>query len=368
MAPSSIGSNTLKRVLAFLKQWTLLLAIVIGALGHSLFARFTPLAPWLLMGMLLLTFSNMSPKDLRFHPLHLVMLVVQLAGSVIVYWLIESWNPVIAQCASLCLLAPTGTAAATITGMLCGSVGFIAAYIFISSFSIVFAAPLIIPMIAPNDVDIPFWASAFSVFSHVAPIMLTPLAIAWGMQRFAPKLNAKVIRFSFFSYYLWAIMILILIGSTFEMLLAPGEKEYGMEIAVAVTGIFICAIQFAAGKSLGGLYHRRISTGQALAQKNLFLSTWLAFQYLDPLVVVCLAAYSVFQNIFNAFQISLRERSNARILQRLHAYHERKHAEMRGEIRAELFDRLPARVAKELDGQCAPSSESSLDTKTKKSN
>ena len=342
------GPDLMKRIFAFLKQWTLLIAIVIGAIGHSFFARFAPLAPWLLMGMLLLTFSNMSPRDLRFHPLHLVLPLIQLAGSVIFYLLLAPWNPLIAQCACLCLLTPTATAAATITGMLGGSVAFIAAYIFIGNFAIVFAAPLIIPLIAPGHVSIPFLSSAFSVFSHVAPIMLTPLFLAWAMQRFTPKFNARVIRLSFLSYYLWAAMLLTLIGSTVDMLVHSERMDYGLEIAVAITGVIICLLQFAVGKRLGSLYHRRISTGQSLAQKNIFLSMWLTFQYLDPMVAVCLAAYSVFQNIFKSAQIALKARSDERVRRWLHAYHEYKHADMKDEARTALFAALPSRVVKEL--------------------
>ena len=64
----------MKKLLRALKQWTLLIAIVVGAVGHSFFSQFTWLAPWLLASMLLLTFCNISPRDLRFHPLHLILM------------------------------------------------------------------------------------------------------------------------------------------------------------------------------------------------------------------------------------------------------------------------------------------------------
>ena len=37
----------MKKLLRALKQWTLLIAIVVGAVGHSFFSQFTWLAPWL---------------------------------------------------------------------------------------------------------------------------------------------------------------------------------------------------------------------------------------------------------------------------------------------------------------------------------
>ena len=120
-------------------------------------------------------------------------------------------------------------------------------------------------------------------------------------------------------------MILILMGSAFDMLLSPGHKDPGAEAMVAVAGALVCMLQFLVGKVLGSMYHRRISAGQALAQKNLMLAMWLAFQYFDPMVVVGLAAYSVTQNVFNATQLWLKGRMDERVQERLHEYHEKKH-------------------------------------------
>ena len=50
----------MKKLLRALKQWTLLIAIVVGAVGHSFFSQFTWLAPWLLA-------SKMCIRD-RFVP------------------------------------------------------------------------------------------------------------------------------------------------------------------------------------------------------------------------------------------------------------------------------------------------------------
>ncbi len=316
----------MKAILSFFRQWTLIIAIVSGAVGHSFFSRFAPASIWLLIAMLFLTFTGMSPREVRFHPLHAILLFIQMAGSLLLYLLIAPWSPVLAQCASLCMLTPTGTAAATITGMLGGNIGFLVAYTFLGNFAITIAAPLIIPMIAPGHVDMPFVSSMWAVFMQVAPVMLIPLGLAWGIRYVSPRLCNSIQKWSFLSYYLWALMIMTLIGSTFDMLLAPGEKDYKLEILIALMGVGICAIQFAAGKFIGSAYHRRIAAGQALAQKNLLLAMWLAFQYLDPLVMVCLAAYSIFQNVFNSIQIWFKARRDAHIRELLHASHEARHS------------------------------------------
>ena len=144
----------MKKLLRALKQWTLLIAITVGAVGHSFFSQFTWLAPWLLASMLLLTFCNISPRDLRFHPLHLILMGLQVAMSLGLYALTLPWHPAIAQGVCMAALTPTATAAAIITGMLGGSVAFLAAYAFLSNLAIVVLAPLILPIIAtggPTD-------------------------------------------------------------------------------------------------------------------------------------------------------------------------------------------------------------------------
>ena len=315
----------MKRILVFLKQWALVVAIITGALGHSVFSGFSFLSPFLLTAMLLFTFCSMSLGTVRIHRLHIMLLGLQTAGSLLSYLILVRWNALVAQTVGLIILVSTATAAATITGMLGGSVGFLATYVFIGTFSSIVAAPLLVPVMAPGHVDMPFFSSMLSVFLKVGPILLIPFFCALLLQKYAPRVSESIARRNIVSYYLWVAMILILMGSAFDMLLSPGRKDPGAEAMVAVAGALVCMLQFLVGKVLGSMYHRRISAGQALAQKNLMLAMWLAFQYFDPMVVVGLAAYSVTQNVFNATQLWLKGRMDERVQERLHEYHEKKH-------------------------------------------
>ena len=62
--------------------------------------------------MLLLTFCNISPRDLRFHPLHLILMSLQIVMSLGLYALTLPWHPAIAQGVCMAALTPTATAAA----------------------------------------------------------------------------------------------------------------------------------------------------------------------------------------------------------------------------------------------------------------
>ncbi|MBP3730379.1 MAG: symporter [Mailhella sp.] len=306
---------------AFIKQWTLPIAIAAGITGHSFFSRFAPLSIWLLMIMLFLTFSSLKPRDLGVHRLHFMLLAVQIGGSLISWFILAPLNPVLAQSVSLCFLIPTATAAPTITGMLGGNVGFLTAYLFLGNFAVILAAPLIIPLISQHHEGLPFFEFMARVFYKVTPTLLLPLLLAWGLRLLAPSVSAAIVKKSHVSYYLWAAMILILISSTFDTLFSPGQKSIALELSVSASGIGVCIVLFVIGRGAGRKYRRHIAAGQALAQKNLLFGMWLVFQYLDPAVLISLTAYSIFQNLFNTWQIWRMEKGYAFMRRRLRERH-----------------------------------------------
>ena len=52
-------------MLKFLKNWTLPIAMLVGAIGYPLFISLSFLTPILFFTMLLLTFCKVSPRDLK---------------------------------------------------------------------------------------------------------------------------------------------------------------------------------------------------------------------------------------------------------------------------------------------------------------
>ncbi|MBQ3893101.1 MAG: symporter [Mailhella sp.] len=298
----------MQRAASLLKQWTLPLAILAGMAGHSLFSRLAPLSVWLLMAMLFLTFSGLKPRELGFRRLHIFLIAIQLGGSLASWFALAPVSPLLAQSVSLCFFIPTATAAPTITGMLGGNVGFLTSYLFLGNLAVVLTAPLVVPLLAQESAGMPFFPFMLRVFFKVTPTLLLPLLLAWGLRWISPSLNAAVVKKSWISYYLWAAMILILISSTFHTLFSPGEKQLAMETGIAASSIAVSVTLFAIGKAAGKKYRLPIAAGQSLGQKNLLFGMWLVFQYLDPAVLISLTAYSIFQNLFNAWQIGKHDR------------------------------------------------------------
>lgn len=69
------------KFLVFLKDWALILSILIGAAGHNYFPKADFLVPYMLFAMLLLTFCRIAPEDIKFKKAHLWFLLIQLIGG-----------------------------------------------------------------------------------------------------------------------------------------------------------------------------------------------------------------------------------------------------------------------------------------------
>lgn len=295
-------------MIGFLKSWALLIAIVLGFVLHETAGRCIGLTPYLLFTMLLLTFCNISPKDLRFERLHLVLLAAQLGAAFLLYAALVRLNPLYARAAGVSVFMPTATAAAVITGMLGGSIAFAAAYTFLASFAVAVLTPVFLPFVGTAHAGEPFLTAALSVAGRVAPVLLLPLLVAWALQLWTPRIHAFLLRRSGAAFWIWAALLVILMGRTFNFLLGA-QSETRLELGVSLIAVAVCALQFIAGKAIGARYGRRISAGQSLAQKNTALGMWLGFQYMDPVIAVGCAAYAVFQNIVNSCQLWLRQRA-----------------------------------------------------------
>ncbi len=236
---------------------------------------------------------------------------MQTVGCLTAWIALSPISPVLAQSVSLCFFIPTATAAPAITGMLGGNVGFLTSYLFLGNMATILTAPLLIPLFSQHGANLTYLSFMLQVFCKVTPTLLLPLFLAWGVRMVSPAVSAAIVRKSWISYYIWAVMILILISSTFDSLFAPGQKNWLLEAILALAGVSVCLLLFYAGRRTGRRFSMPIASGQALAQKNLLFGMWLVFQYLDMAVLITLTAYSIFQNMFNAWQLWQHDRRAA---------------------------------------------------------
>lgn len=292
-------------MLKFLKDWMLPLAMITGVLTYPWISRLIVLTPYLIFAMLLLTFCKLSPRDIHFHKAHIWLLLIQLVGCVVVYAAIYPFDPIVAQGAMICVLAPTATAAVVITGMLGGSVPFLTSYTLLCNMAVALIAPALFPLIEPHS-DTTFLSAFFYICKQIAPMLLLPLFAAWGMRKYTPKLHQVFVRFNGFTFYLWAFSLALVTGTTVKFLVEQEDPNYAVEISLALVALVICVLQFLVGRRIGWRYNDPVSSGQGLGQKNTILAIWMAQTYLNPISSVAPAAYVLWQNIINSYQLWLK--------------------------------------------------------------
>lgn len=285
------------------------LAMLTGALSYRLVGYISFLTPYLIFTMLLLTFCKLSPREMRLHPLHKWLLLIQLVGCVVVYGLVYLYDPVVAQGALICVLAPTATSAAVITGMLGGSVAFLTNYVLLCNIGVAIMAPVLFSFMGSQS-EMPFFESFLFICRQVGPLLILPLVFAWSLRAFLPKLHARILSVHKLSFYLWAVALTIVTGSTVRFLVEQQDPDYTVEIGLAVVSLVICVGQFLLGRRLGKTYGDPVSSGQGLGQKNTILAIWMAQMYLNPIASIAPAAYVLWQNSINSYQLWLKGRKN----------------------------------------------------------
>ena len=285
------------------------LAMLTGALSYRLVGYISFLTPYLIFTMLLLTFCKLSPREMRLHPLHKWLLLIQLVGCVVVYGLVYLYDPVVAQGALICVLAPTATSAAVITGMLGGSVAFLTNYVLLCNIGVAIMAPILFSFMGSQS-EMPFFESFLFICRQVGPLLILPLVCAWSLRAFLPKLHARILSVHKLSFYLWAVALTIVTGSTVRFLVEQQDPDYTVEIGLAVVSLVICVGQFLLGRRLGKTYGDPVSSGQGLGQKNTILAIWMAQLYLNPIASIAPAAYVLWQNSINSYQLWLKGRKN----------------------------------------------------------
>ena len=293
-------------MLKFLRNWTLPIAMLIGAAGYPLLISLSFLTPYLIFAMLLLTFCKVSPHDLKPKPLHVWLLLIQVLGSMVVYLLLYRFNKIVAEGVMVCIICPTATAAAVITSKLGGNAASLTTYTLIGNIGAAVAVPIFFPLVEAHS-ELSFLASFFVILSKVFPLLICPFLAAWLLSKFFPKVHRRLLGYHELAFYLWAISLAIVTAQTLYSLINDPADGI-VEIMIAVGALIACCVQFFLGKTLGSMYNDRISGGQALGQKNTILAIWMAHTYLNPLSAVAPGSYVLWQNIINSWQLWKKRR------------------------------------------------------------
>ena len=300
-------------MIKFLKEWTLPIAMCLGAIGYPLFSKLAFLTPSLIFIMLLLTFCKVQLRELKPRPLHVWLLLIQLGVAPLVYLLLRPIDEILAQAVMVCIICPTATSAPVITAKLGGSAASVSTYTLLANVGVALVVPVLFPLIEPHS-EISFWSSFTIILQKIFALLICPLIMAWLLQKFLPKVRQSLASVPDLAFYMWAIALTIvtsqIINSFFDDF--AGWKTTAL---IAIGTFITCCLQFFFGKTLGSVYNDRISGGQSLGQKNTILAIWMAHTYLNPIAAVGPGFYVLWQNMVNSWQLWKKQKQSKRLAQ-----------------------------------------------------
>lgn len=285
------------------------IAIVGGIAFYKWMDAVTWLSPYLIFVMLTITYCRLNIRELKLGKLHFYLLTAQMVMAALTYFLLCGWDHTVASGVFICVFVPTATAAPVITAMLGGSLSRLASYSLLSNLAVALIGPAVLAAIGDHP-EMTFWKSLWYICSLVVPLLIFPIITAFVMRAVCPRFHDAVANHQSISFYLWAISLFIVVGSSVSFIINHYEPSHLWQMgALAAGALVVCLIQFAVGRRIGGAFGDKVSGGQGLGQKNTVLAVWLAIAYLNPVASVAPAAYVAWQNILNSLQLMHHKRT-----------------------------------------------------------
>lgn len=287
-----------------LRTYILPIAIILGFIFHNLCDILKVFLPYLIFLILFLNFVAVDIRKMRFRTIYLWLLLFQVGVSVTAYC-ICSWlhlSEIISHGVLMGVICPVAASVVVVACLLGANRETVTSYTIIDNMVLSLLIPLIFSFVGHNN-SIPFSQSFLIIISRVGTVIGLPFVIALVLHFLMPNLKQQLAKFSSCTFYIWAVAFFITIGQTIGYLFAHGKGNEWNVFALAILSLFFCVVQFYLGKKLGRRYGDVVAGAQLMGQKNTAMGIWIANTFLNPLASLFLAFYSIWQNLFNSWQI-----------------------------------------------------------------
>ena len=270
--------------------------------------------PILLFLMLFISFCRIEPRQLKPAKWHLRNLLIQvlvfLALCLTVIWALHStsaaaaWiirHRVLFETAMLCIICPTATACAVVTGKLGGDMAQVVMYTILINLIVSVVVPLTVPLLYPQA-GITFMTAFSRILAKVFPLLILPCLTAWTVRWIMPGLHEWIASRINLSFYLWSVALTIAVMMSTRAIV-KSQVGIWMLIGIAFVSMACCIFQFRIGRLIGKRSGSSIEASQALGQKNTVFGIWMGYTFWNPLVSVAGGFYTIWHNIHNTRQL-----------------------------------------------------------------
>ncbi len=282
--------------------------------GPALVTAVDVLQPLLIFSMLFLSFSRISPSELRPHRWQVKLLCLQCSLFILLALAAIFWVPagtsfrLFIEGLMICTICPTAAAAPVITYKLGGDMAGLVTYTVLINLANAILVPLFVPLIHPVA-GLSFLTAFSLILAKVFPLLLGPCLAAWMVRYLFPRLHRRIVRMTELSFYLWAISLCLAITMSVRALF--NARASGTIIALlALASALSCALNFAFGKHFG---HGSVSVTQSLGQKNTVFAIWMGYSFFSPVSSATGGLYSIWQNLFNSWQLEQKRKKDNNI-------------------------------------------------------
>lgn len=262
--------------------------------------------------LLFFQFVKISPHDLKLSRWHLGALAIQVLSFLVLAGLVaitEGELRMLLECAMLCMICPTASAAGVITDRLGGNLAGTVTYLVLINVAGTFLIPLVIPLVNPSA-TMGFWAYVGHIALKVFPVLILPGLVAWLVRYTTHGLQRKLMRWASNSFYVWGVGLTLAMVLSTRALLLSGLGLWAVA-GIVLISMLCCFVQFFAGRRMGRDKMDNLTAGQALGQKNTGFLIWLGYNYLTPVTSVAGGLYAIWQNLFNSWELYQKAHADA---------------------------------------------------------
>ena len=252
----------------------------------------------LLMVMLFFAFLDIDLKPRPSQKGVFWILLANVSIAFAVYGLLAPFDIQLALAGFLTAISPTAVSAPVIVGFVEGDMEYIIASVILTNVSVALIVPLALPMLTGTAMQI----SIFDVLQSVVIVMFVPLLLAQVVKKL-PSAGQKLLRKGkAFSLPLWLLTLFIVSAKASDFLRNENTAPLATLGIIALVSLVIAILNFGIGVLLGRPNHWRES-GQALGQKNLSFTIWIALTFVNPLVAMGPMFYIIYHHIYNSWLI-----------------------------------------------------------------
>ena len=310
----------MKKIIRFLKDWTLPVAIAVGTVVYLLFYLVPfldgagdalgevvdTIFPFMVFSTLFSTYCRIDFHQMRPHRWHIGVLLAQVVLVALNVWIIfrveaDPEQKLLWESVLTCIIGPAATAAPVVTAKIGGNINTMTAYVVISAFASALMIPAAFPLLE-RGVSAGFWEMFFIILQKLAMVLVAPLVLGWCVQHYAKRLCAWIVSIPDLSFYLWSAQLAVTSGVTVRNIV-HSDAALRTLLMIAVLSLILCLALFLIGRWIGSRLGDEIDGGQASFQKNTALSIWVAYVYLNPVASVGAGCYVLWQNIINSLEL-----------------------------------------------------------------